>query len=171
MELIVCAFAGSEKAEQVKTALQQYDEELDAIRLGNIAILKKNEQGKFSFHETDEDAAVKQGATIGLLSGAILSVLFGPLALAAGAAAGAAAGSLPFVSMVDLGFPDAALKKLGNSLESGSSSLVLLVQPDEVDIVIEFLQQQGGSLIQQALPADVIKTLKMVDREQRAMAE
>lgn len=171
MELVVCAFVGSEKAEQVKSALQKYDEELDAIKLGNIAVLKKDEKGKFSFHETDEDAAVKQGATIGLLSGAILSVLFGPLAMAAGAAAGAAAGSLPFVSMVDLGFPDSALKKLGNSLDSGSSALVLLAELDEVALVIEFLEQQGGTLIQHKLPTDVIKTLKMVEREREAVAD
>jgi uncharacterized membrane protein len=167
MELIVCAFAGSEKAEQAKKAIQRLDAELDSVKLGNIAVLKKNEKGKFSFHETDEAAAVKQGATIGLLSGAILSVLFGPLALAAGAAAGAAAGSLPFASMVDLGFPDPALKKLGNSLEAGSSALVLLLQPEEVDPIVDALEAQGGTLIQHTLPADVIQTLKMVDRDQQ----
>lgn len=163
MELIVCSFKGVDKADTVKQAIQKLDEDLDAVKLGNIAVLKKNEKGKFSFHETEEDSALKQGATIGLLSGAILSVLFGPVAMAAGAAAGAAAGGLPFMSVVDLGFPDPALKKLGDSLLAGSSAIVLLLKPGEVDVVVAELEKQGGTLIQHTLPLDVIENLKKAD--------
>ncbi|KGF72080.1 hypothetical protein DO97_12355 [Neosynechococcus sphagnicola sy1] len=161
MELVVCTFEGATKAEEAKQAIQHLDTQLVTVKLGNIAVLRKDEAGKFSFSETGAEAAVAQGTTIGMLSGMILGMLFGPAALAAGAAVGTLAGGLPFVG-IDLGFPDPILKQLGDSLKAGSSALVTLLKPEERDLIIEELQTLGGTLIQHELPADIVQKLIVV---------
>jgi uncharacterized membrane protein len=157
MELIVCTFDGATKAETAKKAIQELDEELDSVKLGNIAVLSKDETGKFSFKETGQAEALTQGTTIGALCGAIMGMLAGPIGLAAGAAAGTVVGSA--VGVIDLGFPDPVLKQLGEQLKAGSSALVFLLKPEERDVIVEELQQQGGALIEHTLSNEIVAKL------------
>jgi uncharacterized membrane protein len=159
MELIVCTFDGPTKAEDAKKVIQEVDKQLDAVKLGNIAVLRKDANGKFSFKETGAESAVTQGTTIGMLSGAILGILAGPAGVAAGAAVGTLAGGLPMISL-DLGFPDPVLKKLGESLQAGSSALVTLLKPEERDVIVEELERLGGTLVEHTLAPDIVEKLK-----------
>jgi uncharacterized membrane protein len=158
MELIVCTFSGATKATEVMKAIQDLDEELDTVKLSNIAVLSKDEQGKFSFQETCKGSAITQGSTIGALCGAVVGLLAGPVGVVAGAAAGSAVGSIPGLG-IDLGFPDPVLKQLGEMLNAGSSALVTLLDPEERDVVVEELQKQGGTLVEHTLPNDIYEKL------------
>jgi uncharacterized membrane protein len=157
LELIVCTFEGTTKAAEAKKAIQDLDEELDSVKLGNIAVLSKDATGKFTFSETSKSSAIAQGTTIGALCGAIVGMLAGPIGAAAGAAAGTAVGSA--VGVIDLGFPDSVLKKLGEQLQAGSSALITLLKPEERDVIAAELQNLGGDLIEHTLPADVVQKL------------
>ena len=53
-QLIICLFDGDAKADEAQAAIQALDEQLDTIKLGNIAILRKGADGQLSFSETQE---------------------------------------------------------------------------------------------------------------------
>jgi uncharacterized membrane protein len=63
----------------------------------------------------------------------------------------------------DAGFPDGALRELGEHLDAGSSALITLVTADEAELVKIRLEQLGGVFIEHTLPAEVAAALTTPD--------
>ncbi len=166
MDLIVCMFDGIEKADEARQAIQQLDAELDTVKLGNIAVLKRDEAGKFSFTET-EDVQAGRGGLMGLVVGGLLGIVGGPLGMAAGAAAGTLAGGIA-ADRIDMGFPDSALEALKEHMQHGSSMLVTLLLPEEAEVITVELVGMGGNLLEHYIPEDLSERLLAAAKQQDA---
>jgi uncharacterized membrane protein len=59
----------------------------------------------------------------------------------------------------DVGFPDEALRQLGEQLHAGSSALVTLVEPDQAATVVAELEKLGGTITHSQLPPETIAAL------------
>jgi uncharacterized membrane protein len=161
LQLIICTFDGADKADSVKQAITELDAKLDTIKLGNIAVVKKNAQGQIEFSETkdrrelvsDVAGSVAQGVTWLVYN---FAGMLGPVA---GVTAGGETKYAAERFMSDSGFPDAALHQVGDSLDAGHSALITLVKPDEQPVVVAELEKLGGTLVEHSLPTEVIEKL------------
>jgi uncharacterized membrane protein len=162
-QLIVCTFDGDARADDARAAMQALDAQIDTIKLGNIAIVRKGADGQLSFSETEELREYRRdntfGIVLGWLLGAANTLVGAPLGTAPGVEAGAALGT-EVAARRDVGFPDQALRQLGLQLHAGSSALVTLVDPDHSATVVAELEKLGGTIAQSQLPPDTIAALK-----------
>jgi|GEM_PF-865683 len=153
-ELLVVAFEGEKKAEEVLRELQKLNHE-HLVHLRNAAIITRSHLGKVEIHET-HDFDAKQGAVAGALAGGLLGMMRGNLL--EGAAIGVAGGMIAS-KVVDLGFKDDYLRELSQSLTPNSSALVAIVQFEHADQAMQELDLRGGKIIRQTLPADVAQRI------------
>jgi uncharacterized membrane protein len=161
-QLIVCTFDGVAKADAASAAIRALDQQLDTLKLGNLTVLRKDERGDVAFWETQElheyQRDTRFGVVLGWLLGAANTFVGAPLGLATGIASGAALGT-EAAALHDVGFPDDALRQLGQQLHAGSSALVTLVQPDQAASVVAELERLGGTIVQGELPPATLKAL------------
>jgi uncharacterized membrane protein len=161
-QLIVCTFDGDTKADAARTTIQALDEQIDTLKLGNIAILRKGADGNVTFWESDEQREYRRDSTFGIVLGWLLgaanTLVGAPLGVAPGVEAGAALGN-EAAAQRDVGFPDETLRQLGEQLHAGSSALVTLVDPDHSATVVAELEKLGGTIIQGQLPAETVAAL------------
>ena len=161
-QLIVCTFDGEAKADEATAAIQALDAQFDTIKLGNIAVLRKDERGEITFWETKElreyGRDTRFGAVLGWLFGAANALVGAPVGPAHGFTAGATLGT-EMAALRDVGFPDDALRTIGQQLHAGSSALVTLVEPDQAPIVVAELERLGGTIVQGALPPATLEAL------------
>jgi len=161
VQLIVCAFDAVEQAERVRDVLEQLDRHDHAIRLGNLAIVRRAPDGDISFEESG-DGRAQIGQVLGAVVGSVTDFIyafagsFGPPAgrIAAGETQNAVQRLLH-----DAGFPDDALLAIGARLEAGETALITVVRPQDAAFIGGELQRLGGHLIAHTLPADVIAAL------------
>ena len=162
-KLIICTFDGDTKADEARAAIQALDQQFDTVKLGNIAILRKDADGKVTFSETEELREYTRDTTFGMVLGWLLgaanTLVGAPLGTAAGITSGAALGT-EAAAVRDVGFPDEALRQLGQQLHAGSSALVTLVQPEHSAPVLAELEKLGGTTIQGELPPETVAALE-----------
>ena len=154
-EMMVVAFDGEDEAEQVLDALKGLEGE-HVIDLKSAAVVVRRADGKVRIKET-KDFDARQGAIGGAVAGGLLGLLRGGLLKGAilGAAGGAAAGKV-----VDLGLEDDFLKEVGETLGTGTSAVVALVDFEQVDAAMEELDKfEGGRILRHTLSADVYHKL------------
>jgi uncharacterized membrane protein len=160
--LLVCNFDGETRADDARQAIEALDQRLDTVRLGNIGILSKDEEGTIKYWETAEVAEQSRSSAFGMAAGWLLGALGMFLGTPFGPAHGGLAGELigagePFNR--EHGFPDEELRHLAESLEAGHSLLLTLVRPEEAPIVAAELEGLGGRLIEQTLPREIVERL------------
>jgi uncharacterized membrane protein len=162
-QLIVCTFDGDTRADDARAAIQVLDAQLDTIKLGNIAIVRKGADGQLSFLETEELREYSRDTTFGIVLGWLLgaanTLVGAPLGVASGVESGAALGT-EAAARRDVGVPDETLRQLGEQLHAGSSALILLVDPDHTATVVAELEKLGGTIVQGQLPPDTIAALR-----------
>jgi uncharacterized membrane protein len=107
------------------------------VSLGNTATVTRDEDGKVDFSES-ADWGIGKSALVGAIAGLLLPGV-GTLTMAAGGALAA--------YFIDLGFPDALLKQMGDGLSSNSSMLVALVDEGSVARASEVIVQAGGTVM------------------------
>ncbi len=156
IELIVAAFNDDAKAGEALKQLRVLENE-QLIVLVNAAVMTKDGNGKVSVKETD-DIGVGKGALFGAVTGGLIGLLGGPLGVIVGAAAGAATGGVA-ANKIDMGFPDATLQELRDTLQPDSSAILALIQHQWVDQVVEELDKQGAILFRQALKEELVAQL------------
>lgn len=157
-ELMVVAFPGEEKAQEVLRVLRQLHRER-LTTLGNAAVIRRGADGRISIKET-RDFDAKQGAVAGALAGGLIGALRGELV--GGAALGAVAG-LVASRVIDLGFPDAYLRELAQQLAPGSSAIVAVVTFTQVEQAMAILDQfDGGTILRHTLAPAVAQQLSAV---------
>jgi len=161
-QLIVCTFDGDAKADEARATIQALDAQLDTIRLGNIAVIRKGADGNVSFVEVEELREYSRDSTFGIVLGWLLgaanTLVGAPLGVAPGIESGAAFG-VEAAALRDVGFPDEALRHVGERLHAGSSALVTLVDPDHTATVVAELEKLGGTIAQGKLPPETIAAL------------
>ncbi len=165
LQLIICAFDAIARADEVKKALKELDEESPTVKLGDIAIVKKDTDGSISFHETGDHHTVVSkvaGTVVGGVAWFVYAFA-GSLGYAAGPMAYTDAYNAAQSRLKDAGFPDRALRELGEHLDGGSSALITLVTPDEAELVKIRLGQLGGVFIEHTLPPEVAAALTAPD--------
>lgn len=106
------------------------------VRLGNVAQIQRNADGKVEFTES-QDWGVGKSALVGAIAGLLLPGV-GTITLAAGGALAA--------YFIDLGFPDPLLKQMGEGLDANSSMLVALVDESGIVRAGEVITQAGGTM-------------------------
>ena len=107
-----------------------------AVSLGNTAIVTRDASGKVDFTES-ADWGVGKSALVGAIAGLLLPGV-GTITLAAGGALAA--------YFIDLGFPDALLKQMGEGLTTNTSMLVALIDEGSLTRAGEVIAQAGGSV-------------------------
>ena len=161
-QLIACLFDGDAKADEARSAIQALDEQFGTLKLGNIAILRKGADGSVTFSETQELREYSRDTTFGIVLGWLLgaanTLVGAPLGVAPGVESGAALG-IEAAAQRDVGFPDQALRQLGEQLHAGSSALVTLVAPDQATAVVAELEKLGGTIMQGRLPPETVAAL------------
>jgi uncharacterized membrane protein len=165
LQLIICAFDAIAKADEVKDALRELDKESETVKLGDIAIVRKTADGEIGFHETGDHRTVVSKVA-GTVAGSVAWFVYafaGSLGYAAGPAAYDEAYNVAQSRLKDAGFPDAALRELGEHLDAGSSALITLVTADEAPLVKARLEQLGGIFIEHTLPPEVTDALSASD--------
>jgi uncharacterized membrane protein len=125
------------------------------VSLGNVAIVKRDENGKVEFTET-QDWGVGKSALIGAIAGLLLPGV-GTITMAAGGALAA--------YFIDLGFPDALLKQMGEGLTANSSMLVTLVEESGVARAGEVISQAGGTLLGSSHETDLAAAMATMQRK------
>ncbi len=165
LQLIICAFDMVGRADEVKKSLKELDDESPTVKLGDIAIVKKDTDGSISFHETGDHRTVVSKVA-GAVAGGVAWFVYafaGSLGNTAGPLVYDDAYNAAQSRLKDAGFPDYALRELGEHLDAGSSALITLVTPDEVELVKIRLEQLGGVFIEHTLPAEVAAALTTPD--------
>jgi uncharacterized membrane protein len=132
---IVAATFDSEEAASAAKAQLIADE--DAV--GNIAIVKMDDDGKVKFKETG-DMGPGKGALVGGGVGLVVALFSGPGAILAGAGVGALAAKLR-----DSGFDNSQLKGLGEDLRPGTAAIVSIVPESALTAVEADLNASGAS--------------------------
>ncbi len=108
-----------------------------SVGLGNTAIVTRDADGKVDFSES-ADWGIGKSALVGAIAGLLLPGV-GTITLAAGGALAA--------YFIDLGFPDALLKQMGEGLSSNTSMLVALVEDTSVARATEVIAQASGAVV------------------------
>ena len=153
VELVILSLKGVDRANEARQTLKQLSKK-GSVAVLNVAVLVKDEDGKTSLRES-EDVDPRHGAVFGAIAGGLIGLLGGPVGAVVGAVAGAATGGVA-AGRIEMGFPDAYLKKLQESLQPGSSALVILAEQDQVENVTEALADFDGQLLRQALTDDIV---------------
>jgi uncharacterized membrane protein len=125
------------------------------VSLGNVAIVKRDASGKVDFTET-QDWGVGKSALIGAIAGLLLPGV-GTITMAAGGALAA--------YFIDLGFPDALLKQMGEGLTANSSMLVTLVDEAGVARAGEVIAQANGTLLGSSHETDLAAAMATMQKK------
>jgi uncharacterized membrane protein len=125
-----------------------------SVRLGNTAVVTRSASGEVSFTES-QDWGVGKSALVGAIAGLLLPGV-GTITLAAGGAIAA--------YLIDLGFPDALLKQLGEGLAADSSMLVLLVAEADVSRATEVITQGQGTVLGTSTEHDLTAAIAKMGR-------
>jgi uncharacterized membrane protein/sporulation protein YlmC with PRC-barrel domain len=153
IELIVLIVGEPAKADEALTVLKRLTKKGEFAIL-NAAVLVKDEASKLSLKEIG-DVDAKHGALFGAVTGGLIGLVGGPVGAVVGAVAGAATGGIA-AKHIDMGFPDAYLKKLQAGLQPGNSALIVLVERKWVEQAMQALADFGGQLMRQTLTDDTV---------------
>jgi len=154
---IAASFAGGDTAENELKFLSEGDRP-KLIDLKDAAVIRKDENGKIHMSET-ADTSGKKGAIIGGALGGVIGLLAGPGALIVGAAGAAAVGGLA-AHLHDAGINNKALKEFGDTLQPGSSALILVLGEEWVDSISKDLATAGGKVLTDSLDAALVAQIE-----------
>src|SRR4051794_19654580 len=133
VEVFVAAFRDETQAGTVLKDFRSMNLE-GSIDLIDAAVIVRKSDGKVHFEET-ADPSGKKWAKRGAIAGGVVGLIFPPSIIAS--AAVAAAGGGIWGKVRDKGFQDSDLKAVGDSLEPGTSAIIVIAE----DRVVERLQK------------------------------
>jgi uncharacterized membrane protein len=127
-------------------------------------VLIKDKDGKTSIVET-ADADAGKGRIFGAVAGGLIGILGGPVGVVIGALAGAGVGGYA-AKHIDMGFPDAFLQNLQDSLRPNSSAILVLVESGASESLSESLDALGGAEYTHALSDQIVEQI-LAEEEER----
>lgn len=124
------------------------------VSLGNVAIVKRDPNGKVEFNES-QDWGIGKSALVGAIAGLLLPGV-GTITMAAGGALAA--------YFIDLGFPDPLLKQMGEGLDQNSSMIVALVDEAGLTRANDVIAQGGGTVLGTSHETDLAAAMATMKR-------
>ena len=130
-----------------------------AITLMDAAVIRKNSDGKIRVNDSS-DTSDGKGAGIGLLAGAAIGLIGGPVGIAAWSSAGAAAGIIA-ARLHDSGIRNDQLRQVGEELTPGSSALVLVIDPQWTTAIEKDLVASGARVFTTGIAAEIATQIQI----------
>jgi uncharacterized membrane protein len=137
-----------------------------AITIKDAAIIRKELDGKIQVKESADSSAGKSTG-IGLLAGAAIGLIGGPLGIAAWSAAGAAAGGIA-ARLHDRGIRNDQLRQVGEELTPGSSALVLVIDPEWTTAIEKSLVAARARVFTTGIAAEMAAQIQITTGEAKA---
>jgi len=154
-QVILAAFKDENGADAALAQLKGAQKE-HLIAISNVAVLRKDQEGKLHIKEPT-DMGAGRGAVIGGVLGGLTGLVFGPIGLAA--VGGAAIGGV-IARLRDSGFKDDRLRQLGENLQPGSSAILAVIEHIWVTELQTELEKAGADVVTEELGADIAAQLK-----------
>jgi uncharacterized membrane protein len=157
VQIVAKVFNSTDMAQEELKWLQLAEQKPDAtLHIREAAVLVADVNGKLRITQSTQ-AGLGKSAVLGAGAGGLLALL-GPIGLAAGVAIGATAGAV-VGPKVDLGLPDAFLKRLAERLDPGHSALVVLVEHDQAEGLGNVLAESDRTLGGQQLVDTLVQEM------------
>jgi uncharacterized membrane protein len=157
MELVAKLFTEPDKAQQALDYLKDLTRSPGRpLKIREAAVLVRDADGTPRIVQSSQPSMAK-GALVGAATGGLLTLL-GPLGVVAGAAIGGGVGAVGGPKM-DMGFPDAFLKRLETHLEPGQSALIVLVEHDYAQDLTDALAASDNVIGGQKLVDTLVQEL------------
>jgi uncharacterized membrane protein len=155
-DLIVIGYPDEDTAQRVYGELLSLQNQY-LVDLEDAAIIRRDRQGRLHV-TTPAHHAVAWGSLSGMFWGVLIGLLFlFPLAPLVGVAGGLMGAALGAAS--DLGIKDDFKQRVQDTLQPGTSAIIVLVRKVTVDKFLEALRPYGGTVIQTSLPHDAEQQL------------
>ncbi len=146
-ELMVLVFTRPDSATLVAEALHQMERE-HIVDLHNVAVVERSAHGETSIHENN-DLTTREGAVLGAVVGGVAGAFRHKVI--EGALLGAGGGYV-LSRLIDLGFDDATLRAIADSLKPNNSAAVVALEIKNIAEVARRLAPYGGTLVHDTLP-------------------
>jgi len=152
-DLVCLAFKDIDTADHFLNELRALEKE-HVLELEDACVVVRDGDGKIHLKQSVNLVAMgaSQGASFGILMGTLVGLLFmNPLAgLLAGGLFGAGTGALQG-KLTDYGIDDKFIKSLGNTIESNTSAIFLLVRKAVEDKVMPRLSHYEATVLKTSL--------------------
>lgn len=140
--IVMFSFAGQDTADRIVKQIRS-EQKLGGYKILAQGVAEKDEKGDVHFHEPGKGGV---GATVGVITGGLLSLIGGPVGLLAWAVAGGVTGGL----IGKYGFrpidPE-QLKAMGEALPLNSSAFLVLIEDKEAEGIIDSMQGYNAQVV------------------------
>ncbi len=154
VEFTEITFDNRSTADEALKELRQWHRS-GVVKVFNAAVLVKDKQGKVSIKET-EDVDAQRGGLFRAIVGGLIGLVDGAPGAIVRTVAGADMGGMT-ARLINFGFPNESLRDLQDSLQPGSSALVLVIEPIRIYGVVEDLAHWGGRLFRYTLKTELVQ--------------
>lgn len=157
-QILVAFFPSEEATDSAATALQEWDDANDDIKLGALGRLTVSD-GKL--HAKRYGAArTTRGALVGGALGVLAAGVTGGLSLLAGALGGGAIGGVTGkLTAGSFGISDDATASIKQHLEGGGAALVVHCDHDELSATMHQLKSLGGAVVSLGVSTKVLNAV------------
>ena len=163
--VIVATFRDEKDADKALDNLKAERKE-KSFTIQDAAIIKKDASGKLHVKET-ADLSGGKGAGIGLILGAAIGLIGGPIGLVAWGAGGALVGGIA-AKLHDSGIKNEELLKIGSDMPPESSALVVVIDPNWTSPIEKELAAAGAQVSTTAIAAEIAERLQKAAAEREA---
>lgn len=163
---VIVAIFQEEKAADEALGQLKAERKEKAFSIQDAAVIKKDANGKLHVKETADSSGGK-GAGIGLILGAAMGLIGGPIGLAAWGAGGALVGGIA-AKLHDSGIKNDQLAKIGADIPPGSSALVVVIDPNWTSPIEKELAAAGAQVSTTAIAAEIADQLQRAAEEREA---
>ena len=150
-QFLAITFDGADDAETALKSIRAL-EHAGKVGLEDTAVVRKDADGKVTFHN-EASSGTETGAAVGAVLGGLLFFVF-PVGIAVGAVAGGLVGRA-----VAPGLDGGFVKEVGADLPAGGPALFLQVKDGDPGLLVGALGQYHGRVRQTSYDDDVEKVL------------
>lgn len=155
VQVVISAFQEEKGADEALKELKQA-KWVGLIGIQDAAVLRMDQKGKLHIKETGDWSGGK-GAVVGGVIGGVIGLVAGPVGWLG--LTGAVIGGLA-AKLRDSGFSDARLKKLGDSLQPGTSAIVAIIEHKWVAQLEKEMEEAGADVIAEEIGTDIAAQLE-----------
>jgi uncharacterized membrane protein len=140
------------------------------INIAEAAVLVRQGDAAPTVQDKGGQSNTAKGVAMGVAAGGLLAML-GPIGLVAGAVAGGAVGGFAGSRHLELGFPEAFLKKLQEQLKPDHSALVILIERNADQDPAELQSVLDGALSHEAMVDTLVQEMLAAEHPEPATAK
>lgn len=149
--IIVAAYTHEEAADDTLKRVNQAKKE-KTFHFWEAAVIRMDERGRYYLSES-KDMSTPKGAGIGAIVGGLIGIAGGPAGVILGSGLGAALGM--FIANSDGGINDARFEEVGNALESGNSSLIIVSDHDYLQAMKDYAGEDETAVAMKKLTTGI----------------